>query len=154
MKPGDIVFVRGNSPISNIVTWVDGGPFSHVAVAVGNNQIIEAQYFTKVRIAEMSYKDYKVFPMNFSHEQQDKIIHKSIELVGRWYDYQQIAWYFLESIFEWNTKNIWNSKNNLICSELVDILLREVGIITHPGTLGDITPNELYHFLKMYFDEK
>lgn len=149
MQPGDIVFINGQTPLSQIVRWVDGGPFSHVAVAVGSDQIIEAQYFTKVRITEMPYENYEVIPMNFNHEEKDRIIHKAIELVGRWYDYKQVAWYFLDSLFALNAKNIWNSKNNLICSELVDILLREVGIIPHSGMLGDITPNELYNFLKM-----
>lgn len=148
MRTGDIVFVNGKTPTSWLVRKIDGGPFSHVAVAVSNTHILEAQYFTKVRISEMKYTDYEVIDLGLSDEQRDKIVHLGIELVGRWYDYPQILWYFLNHFIKLDAKKIWNSKNNLICSELVDYLLFQVGYLDEDVFLGNVTPKELYDFLK------
>jgi len=147
MKAGDIVFINGNTPTSWIVRKIDGGPYSHVAVAVSDTHILEAQYFTKARIAPMKYKDFEVFDLGLTDQQRDIIVHLGIELVGRWYDYLQIIWYFLNSIFKLDPKKIWNSKNNLICSELVEELLFQVGFLEKEEYLGNITPKELYDFL-------
>ena len=148
MRAGDIVFINGGSPVSKIVRMIDGGPFSHVAVAVSGTHIIEAQYFTKVKISEMKYKDFEVVDLGLTDEQRDEIVHLAIEMIGRWYDYLQILWYFLSHFFKMDAKKIWNSKNNLICSELVDYLLFQVGYLENDIFLGNVTPKELYYFLK------
>jgi hypothetical protein len=148
MKPGDIVFVNGRTPISWLIRVIDGGPYSHVAVAVSDTHIIEAKYLTKVRISYMDYEDIEIIDLGLNDKQRDQIVHSSIRLVGRWYDYLQIVWYFFDKLFKLDSKGIWNSKNNLICSELVDYLLYEIGYISNDIFLGDVTPSELYNFLK------
>ncbi|WP_161513222.1 YiiX/YebB-like N1pC/P60 family cysteine hydrolase [Bacillus sp. AIIW2] len=148
MMAGDIVFVNGNTPISRIVKLIDGGRFSHVAVAVSETHIIEAQYFTKVRITPLKYRDFEVVSVNLSDEQRDKIVHLGIQLVGKWYDYLQVFWYFFNKLLSLDFRGVWNSKNNLICSELVDRLLSQVGYIPENLFLGDVTPSELYEYLK------
>jgi len=148
MKAGDIIFIRSNSITSKIIRIIDGGPYSHVAVAVSNTHILESLYFTKVRITEMEYKHFEVIDLGLTKEQRDQIVHMGIELVGRWYDYLQVLWYFIDAFIKLNSKKIWNSKNNLICSELVYILLHGVGYLPEDTYFGNITPHELYYLLK------
>lgn len=144
MQTGDLVFVRGHSLLSRLITLFDKGKWSHVAVAVSDTEIIEAAYFTKVRIRKMEYKDYEIAPMNLTFEEQKTIVELAKKLEGKWYDYKQILWYVLRNLFKVEKSPFWNNPNDLICSELVFILYSSIG-----KTYGDsfVTPNELYHII-------
>ena len=50
MKAGDLVFVVDTGIISDIIREVDTGKFDHVAIAVNEKEIIEAQYNTPVHV--------------------------------------------------------------------------------------------------------
>lgn len=149
MEIGDIIFINGKSPISKIIRFFDGGKFSHVAIAVSSTHIVESQYFTRVRITPMNYQNYEIVRIDLNDIQKEQLIKDSIQLTGRWYDYIQIVWYLFKKLFHLNPKSIWNSPNNLICSELVALLLINVGFlkITDYPNLLDKTPFELYEFL-------
>lgn len=133
MEAGDLIFVRGHSLVSSIVRAVDKGEFSHVAMAVSPTHVIEAEWSTKSVITPLHYEDYEVISLGMTEEQKDRIIKKAIQLTGRWYDYPQAVGYLFS--------RKWGSPKNLVCSEIVYLLLKEIGL-----DLGDsnITPNELY----------
>lgn len=141
MQAGDLVFVRGNSPISYLVRLFDKGKFSHIAVAVSPTHIIEAEYSTKVRISKMEYEDFEIVDLGLTKEQRDAITHEAIQCVGQWYDYLQILGYVF------SPKTFWGSPNSFICSELAYKLLNSVGI-----KIGNefTKPNEMYNLLKDY----
>jgi hypothetical protein len=63
LQAGDIIFIRGHSLFSNAVRFFDPGTFSHVAVAVSATHILEAQFYTRVRIAPMNYDEYEVIDL-------------------------------------------------------------------------------------------
>lgn len=133
METGDLIFVRGHSLISNIVRAVDKGEFSHVAMAVSPTHVIEAEWSTKSVITPVHYEDYEVVSLDLTEEQKDIIIKKAIQLTGRWYDYPQALGYLFS--------RKWGSPKNLVCSEIVYLLLKEIGLdLGNP----DVTPNELY----------
>lgn len=136
MRAGDIVFIRGKSPISFLIRLFDKGDFSHVAMAVSENHIIESEYFAKVQIREIDYSNYEIVHLDLTKEQRDKIVHSAIKLIGRRYDYTQIMGYMVSRRF--------GTPDALICSELVYILLKSVGL-----NIGDrfIKPNELFNVL-------
>lgn len=137
MRAGDIVFVRGKSPIATLIRLFDKGSFSHVAVAVSETHIIEAEWDTKARIAKMEYDDFEIIDLGLTDKQRDIIVHEGIDLVGMWYDYLQIVGYiFFKDM---------GSPKSLICSELAYILLNKVGIDIKDR---HIKPNELYKRLK------
>lgn len=151
MRAGDLVFVRGHSPLSRLILLFDKGKWSHCAVAVSDTEIIEAQYFTKVKISKLEkYTDYEVVPMFLSPEEQDKLIAIAKTLEGRWYDYKQIAYYVLRNIFKLDKEPFWNNPNALICSELVFILFSAIDRI-----YGDayVTPNELYLLVTQFIEK-
>lgn len=146
MQVGDLVFVRGRSLISRLVLFFDKGKWSHVAVAVSDTEITEAQYFTKVRRANINkYIEYEVVPMNLTPEEQVKLLAIATALEGSWYDYKQVAYYVLRNIFKLNKEPMWNNPNALICSEYVYVLFTAIDRI-----YGDafVTPNELYEILE------
>lgn len=150
MQAGDIVFLKPTSVIGKLVTWVDGGEYSHVAIAVSPTHIIEAQYFTRSRIWPVYTGDnVMVLDLDLEDWQRQRIIDNAIEMTGIWYDYKTIASYFIRHIFKWNTKAIWNSQNNLICSELVMALLISAEYYG-AGTETNITPRELFEKLIAY----
>lgn len=151
MRTGDLVFIKGRSPISKLILYFDKGKWSHCAVAVSDTEIIEAQYFTRVKISKLEkYEEYEVVPMNLFPFEQEKIIAISRTLEGQWYDYRQIMYHVLKNAFKVDKGPFWNNPNALICSELVYILFRAVDRI-----YGDayITPNELYLLVSEFIDK-
>ena len=151
MKAGDVVFVKPSGFISRMVALIDGGPYSHVAMAVNETHIVEAQYFTRSRITPAYARDVLVLDLGLSDEQRAFLQQQAIMVTGRWYDYRLIVHYFVTNALKWNLKAIWNSQNNLICSELVAGLLISVG---YEGAAGlserNITPRELFEHLTKY----
>ena len=148
MQAGDVVFVKPSGPLSRLVAYLDGGEYSHVAMAVNETHIVEAQYFTKSRIVPAYARDVMVLDLGLSAEQRKIIQQNAISITGRWYDYRLIVHYFLTNALHWDMKAIWNSQNNLICSELVAGLLLSAG---YAGAVGlqerNITPRELFEHL-------
>jgi hypothetical protein len=136
IKAGDILFVRGHSPLSSIIRLFDKGEFTHVAIALSDTHILEAQYFTKTRITPIYFDDYEVISLDLP---EDELLKISIQLVGKWYDYLQIVGYMVEKRT--------NNPNRLICSELVATLLFQMGRIEEYENVKDLTPNELYQYL-------
>lgn len=150
MKAGDIIFVKGNPPLANLVRWFDKGEFSHVGIAVSETHILEADWYIRTRIREMNYENYEVVDLGLNDEQRDELVHAGIDMIGKWYDYPQILWYVLKRFaIVKGTANKFNSPNNLICSELIFYLLFVVGMIdTNDEINNDVTPNQLYRMIQ------
>lgn len=143
MKAGDIVFVRGHSPLSFLVRLIDKGEFSHVAIAVSETEVLEAEWFTKSRITPFYFTDYEIVDLGLTDEERKQVTDLAPKLVGKWYDYLQIIGYLFKGNF--------NNPNNLICSEMIAIILCDLRKITNYSTVANIKPNELYRLLKGKF---
>lgn len=136
MKAGDILFVRGHSLVSKAVRLFDKGEFTHVAIALSDTHILEAQYFTKTRITPIYFDDYEIVDLGIN---EDELLRLGVNLTGKWYDYKQIIGYMF--------KHRSNNPNHLICSELVATVLFGLGIVDDYSKVKDLTPNQLYRFL-------
>jgi hypothetical protein len=150
IKTGDILFVRGESIFSPIIRYFDKGNFSHCAIAISDTHILEAQYFRKVQIVPFYYGDnqIEIIDLGMNEEQKRKLISIGLQLTGTWYDYPQLAWYVLKKWFKLEGTNKFNNPNNMICSELINHILLTTGYITSAEKVEDLTPNQLYNFLK------
>lgn len=146
MKAGDIVFVRGKTLISKLVRIFDKGEFSHVAIAVSETHILEAQYFIRSRITPVYFNDFKIVPLELTEIERIELIKLAISLVGKWYDYAQILGYLLN-------KEI-NNSNYYICSEMIANILFKLGKIENFSEVMNLKPNELYKFLKRKLAEE
>lgn len=153
MKAGDIIFVRGKSPLSKCVKFFDNGEFSHIAIAVSDTHIFEANWYTRAEITEFHFEDYEIIDLGLTEEERQLIVSESFKLIGKWYDYFQILWYILKRFFNPKGRNRFNNPNMLICSEAVYILLNKLGKEEIVGNLNiDATPNELYRYLTVFVE--
>lgn len=135
MQAGDIIFVRGNSLLSSIIKHFDNGEFTHVAIALDDKHVIEADCFKRVSIAHLKYDDYEIVSLPVD---AFFIAEKAFSYIGKRYDYIQIFSYMSRKFFK---TGVINDPSALICSELVaDILEMPV--------LINSTPNELYKAIK------
>ena len=145
MRKGDILFVRGNSCISKIINYVDG-PYSHVALALSDDTILEAQRFTESRIVKNYHVDYDVYRLKLTDEQRDMLVECALRLIGRDYDYTQVFGTLFNRLFRIARKN---NRNKFICSELIVEMLYSIGYIDECSreSLIHSTPNELYKYI-------
>lgn len=156
MKKGDIVFAQGKGLIGKTIRFFDKGKFSHVAIAVSDKHVIEADYDTSVAITVFDPREYsyiEIIDLNLTEDERNKVVDIGIKYIGRRYDYLQLIWYVFKKIFRLKGRNLFNNPKNMICSELVWRILDEMGVIKELDLNGihygiDLTPNQLYDLLK------
>ncbi|AYP68605.1 hypothetical protein EalM132_00093 [Exiguobacterium phage vB_EalM-132] len=141
MQTGDILFIKGKGLISSAIRLVDGGEYTHVAIALTENTILEAQYFTRSRIIKNPYKEYDIIRLDLSGHDKCDILKLSVSLSGKWYDYKQIIGHLI--------KKPLNNPNNMICSELVGVLLYHLGYEKEMSLehMASLTPHTLHQYL-------
>jgi hypothetical protein len=138
METGDVVFVRGSTWISRIIRFFDKGEFTHVALAISNDRIIEAQYNIRSRVKKLSYKSYEVVPMNLTEVQKKKLVSIISKYEGKSYDFPLA----FSMVTGWLRID---NPNYLICTELDIDMLKEAGVLD--PYLADMKPNEFYTYL-------
>lgn len=150
MKTGDIVFVKGNGIVSRTIRLIDKGQFSHCAIIVKDNRVLEANVGIKSRIKYFDYKDYEILSINLSVDQINKLNSTCTTYIGRKYDYAQFIWLGLMDMIGLNIPRKSNDRKYLICSELVEDVLYDIGFIQKTEYLGNRSPNQLYKYLQQY----
>ncbi|HDX9663332.1 TPA: hypothetical protein ROX91_002031 [Bacillus cereus] len=156
MRQGDVVFLQGKSFISKAVRFFDKGTFSHVAIAMSNTHILEADFDTRVAIVPFDKNEFniiEVIDLGLNKDERSRVVTMGSKMVGKKYDYMQIIWYMISKLLRLKGKNRFNNPNSYICSELVFAVLEEAGILDElcikDGSRGvDMTPNQLYDFIK------
>lgn len=146
MKSGDIIFVKGHGIIERLIEFFDKGRFSHVVIAVSDKDVLEAQYGTKSRVIPFYFESYEIVDLCLSELQRNRVKELSKELIGHKYDFIQVISYLIKDTFDRKFKVI-NNPNNYICSELVEVILQDIGVISNDKRLKNLTPNELYKYL-------
>lgn len=145
MQAGDLIFVRGQDIISDLIRVVDKGQFNHVAIAVNETDILEAQYNTKVHIIPNPYNDFEVVALNLA--EKSKVEEFAQKYLGEDYDFAEIVrvWFKIETGIKWFDK--FNTTKEVICSELAGDYLEFVGIALKGEEL--LAPNQLYRNIKV-----
>lgn len=146
MRPGDVLFYRGTSFISKAIAWVENSPYTHVALYIGDNQLIEANSGIKSRIRDIEpSEDFEVHSFkDITDDQRDRLVKAARHLVGYKYDYAQIVRDFIRIEFHTYLSFI-QTKNAYICSDIIDVPAYIAGIKRHNFCpVGDITPSELF----------
>jgi uncharacterized protein YycO len=152
MHCGDVIFVREKGIISSIIRFFDKGKFNHVCICVGEDQIIEAEYNTRVRITEFTYDDYEIISLNLTDEQKNRVKEIAKKFVGEKYDFLEILSIWLRICFGITELSKFNSPKAVICSELVAYFLEDLGLASKGVEL--LAPNELYRYLKEKLNNK
>lgn len=145
MHTGDIVFFKGESLISKIISKLTKSPYTHVAVVIMNEVILESDRFIETRLRPLHDDEiYTIMRCELNSAQKEMIIANSINFIGKKYDYLQIAKWFFKLTFNFDGKGLVNNANRVYCSELVDILFKSVGIDLLPDKQdGDVLPSDL-----------
>lgn len=145
MKKGDVLFYKGTSLISKLITWVTKSPYTHVALVIGDGEIIESDRFIKTRRIEIDLTEpFDVYTVeNLSDETREEIVKYALEFVGTKYDYWQIFRDFIRFVF--NKKvSFFEFKNKTVCSDIIDLPYYKANVPRKPiYTIGDVSPGEL-----------
>lgn len=141
MQTGDILLIKGKGILSSAVRFVDKGKYTHVAIALTETKILEAQYFTRSRIISNPYKDYDIIRLDLSNVDKQDILKLAVELSGSWYDYKKIIGILL--------RKPWDNPNTMICSELIGIMLYHLGYEQELSLeyMASLTPHTLHEYL-------
>jgi len=145
MKLGDLVFFKGKGFVSKVISLLTNSPYTHVAIAVSDTEILEADVFIKSRIRTLNKEDvYCVMRYeNLTEQQLNFIKNECYNSIGISYDYFQVFLWSLRLIFKYK-KGVVNNANKEYCSELVDRIYYEAGVVLLPNALeGDCTPAQL-----------
>jgi hypothetical protein len=118
-----------------------------VAIFVSETHIIEAEYNTKVRIAEFKYSNYEIVHLNLKKHEQDQVKIIARKFIGKKYDYFQIFRLLMKLRFGLKIGN--NTPKQVVCSELAGYFLEALEKVGK-GT-ANLTPNQLYKLLKLKY---
>lgn len=153
VQPGDVVFYKPDGIIGKIISLITKSPYSHVALAIDSNTILESNRFIKTRLANINSSKvvHHVFRLKGVTEvQQQKIVEHALTTLGTEYDYLQIAGLFFRYVLCLNYLT-FNSYNKFICSENIDyaFLMSSIPRKNYEHTL-DISPQELLEDYDLY----
>lgn len=146
IQSADVIFYRPKSFIGWVISRATNSPYSHVALAIDSNTLIEANRFIKTRVVPIEY-DKEITHIyrldSLTKEEQDKIVSIALSYEGTDYDYAQILEMFLRIVLNLK-RTLFNNQKKLTCSEVVDSSFYKAGIKRKDTEfLYDITPEEL-----------
>lgn len=151
MKAGDIVFFQSNSLISRIISRVTSSPYSHVAVAVSETHIIEANrgiLSREIELSELLVPGVKVVLKRptISEVEVAKVVESARSMIGKDYDMMSIFQWLVIILLNIPRVGFFNTPNKLYCSELIDIAFSNAGVDLIPNrSTGIVLPSELYN---------
>ncbi|AFQ96518.1 hypothetical protein [Bacillus phage vB_BceM_Bc431v3] len=148
IQSADVIFYRPKSFIGWVISKVTNSPYSHVALAIDSNTLIEANRFIKTRVVPIEY-DNKITHIyrldNVTQEERGRIVSIALSYEGTDYDYAQIFEMFVRIVFRIK-RTLFNNQQKLTCSEVVDNAFYKAGVKRKDQEfLYDITPEELLH---------
>lgn len=122
IKPGDLIFILGNSFIDKAIEHVTHGP-SHVAMFLDYNTLIEAQGGREVGTNNLSFYSSKKCEVwtdpTLTDDERKQMIQYALSLQGTPYDYLLDILEF--GHFEWGANINWfKESGHLICSTFVN----------------------------------
>ncbi|HLN63765.1 MAG TPA: hypothetical protein VK464_19770 [Symbiobacteriaceae bacterium] len=143
MEPGDIMLVRGHSPISRLIQWITRSPYSHAALVANESIIIEADWGIRLRAVRNPYRDYDLYTADPTETQRRTIVAYGRGRIGYGYDLWRLLALALRELFHLRLPFL-NAGDRLVCSELIDLAYREAGIDLRPDQPdGYVTPRDL-----------
>jgi uncharacterized protein YycO len=148
LKPGDIIIYKGNSFVSKFVKFFTKSDYTHTSMLISNDIVIEANWYKTANMVGFMYKPeimeiYRV-KGGLTGSQQLQIVQYAYEMFGKTYDYPQIISYIFERFTGKHYYNRFNSKDHIICSELIDNAYGKMGYDLVPTRdLGNVTPADL-----------
>lgn len=135
-----VIFSRGNSPVSWLISFLTWSRWSHVGVITPTGTVIDA-HFPRVReVSQRKFKSTarKTAVVEFDHPDPDALFVWLRSQIGKPYDWRALFGFMLRRE-EWNRPRAW------FCSELVAGGFQATGGALFRSTrVGRITPEDLW----------
>lgn len=154
LQAGDLVFVRGTTWVDDAIEGVTRSKYSHVAMAVTSETLIEAQGGESVQLVPVNKYDgcADVYRSTLAPDVLSGIVANAQARLGEHYGYALIAEELVRE--ETDIQLPFNEDTHPICSTLVvDAIRKEhVGLcqgIAYPAP-GDIAQDGLYYYQYSY----
>ena len=149
LKECDILLVRNSGWISDTISEALNSQWTHVALYIGNEQVIDTDLLEEVGIRSIyEFDSYRIVRVKgLRKSQKEKVLKFMYENIGKEYDYAQILGFVLE--YRLGIKNKIHEPNKYTCAKLIDLAFKEAGIDLLDGYDGDITPKEITNSLKI-----
>jgi hypothetical protein len=148
-RAGDLVFLTTTCWSSRFIRWITGGRFSHVAVYVSSELILESDW-NGVQLSKFGkYKDkgvtYEVLPLPLRVDRK-KFLKSLLRKIGDGYDYSLFIGNGLYRLFEFLKPYIGytDSEHRYICIEYVIESLKDAGEV-FMGNTKTWDPDYLYN---------
>jgi len=129
LKPFNIVFHKGRTPISRIIKKLTKEPYSHCAFVISDFHLLQLDYKSPTVIKHLEYprRNYDTYELitPLTNEEKERVINFIIARINTSYDFQFIFSRMFNILLR---TPIINSKNKYNCDELVRDALRSVGI--------------------------
>lgn len=149
---GDVLFFKEtDSLISRMIAKFTRSEFTHVALIVAFDEktniatIIESNRFVETKLTRIQLSEiHKVYTAGqLTDKQRKDIVKFAYDSIGTKYDYLLTIGIVLSLLFK-GARKYFNSKNKLICSELIDLSYYKAGVPRNNSiNIGDVTPQEL-----------
>lgn len=148
LKPGDLIFVHGTDWISQCIERFTKSKYSHVAIYIGDGQVMEAQGNRTVGTRSLSYYVglYDVFRVPLTHEQLEAGLAWLNNEKGIEYDYWDIFVLFMRCVF--NLQIPWHECHRLLCSRLMRDFLFYCNL---PIPDANMTPEEVFEWVIQHY---
>jgi cell wall-associated NlpC family hydrolase len=142
LRPGDLLFIRGDSLPDRVIESVTHSPYSHVAGFVKENELIEAQGLRRTGYQALDfYTAPDIYTCDvLTDDQRRRIVQYVTEQVGTRYDWLLILWEGLHYLLHLTLP--YHEHKRFICSTLWADAYRTVGIDLCPWTRYP-TPGDL-----------
>jgi len=153
MRPGDLIFVRGNTWVSKAIRQITGGHYSHVDIFIGKGQAIGAELGVGVRKVEYlsAYGSdaLTVCMVACSDATAQAVVNDVCKMVGTQYDARGLfgvwARFALKRLGIHLTSTPADQTGAYFCSEMAAALYRKQGIEICPDLHPSLTsPTDLY----------
>ncbi|ART76969.1 hypothetical protein ACQCU1_14680 [Sutcliffiella horikoshii] len=146
MAVGDLLFVKGNCNFSPFIRFFLKSEYTHVTIAVGEEQICEVDLYRKMEIMKNPYKEYDLYRLkvNLTDDQQKELLHFLHKKVStsKGYDWWRLISLCVKRYFRWNI--IIHEQDRYICSEIIDKAFQQIGIdLVEDLVTGDVTPIDI-----------
>jgi hypothetical protein len=151
MRTGDIMLVQGKGLISKFIQFITGSPWTHAAICLGGEFILEIYWDKKAQIVRNTYKQQGLEYCILTHNTRLTTIQRKnitsaalgFHRTGNQYDWLLLFGLLIKAKFPNSSfARKLNQKNGFICTELADRVLQYAEIWLFPDSSGDIFPHE------------
>jgi hypothetical protein len=143
--PYDLLFVKGAGFIGKTISKVSGSEYSHVAIVIDRNHLIETNWKYPLKIRHLTYRpnEFDVYRYHRPITEQEKHI-MNLYLLSHLRDKYDFIQTLSHGLFLVGGVPIKNAENRLNCSETVDNMFYTAGIDLRPAKEnGYVTPGDL-----------